>query len=109
MPSSEHATPVRHKALVAVQLCLELWDIASVKLPALSKNYPPSPSHQRASHVAVIGALIAAICGSERRVLLLRWFRMGSVKIPTLPHPTSALPMLRSSAVPYGSYWDRYC
>ncbi len=42
------------------------------KLPALSKTHPPSPSHQRPSHVAVIGALIAAICGSERRVLLLR-------------------------------------
>ena len=109
MPSYEHATPVRHNALIAVQLSLELWDIASVKLPALSKNTTRRPHPASALPMLRSSVPLSRLLRIRATDATLAMVQDGIFRNTHLPHPTSALPMLRSSAVPYGSYWDRYC
>ena len=85
----DHDAPVGRNALVAVQLCLELWDIASVNTTARPILPAPSPSFQRPSYVAVISALIARI-----GTVTVAMFRMGS--LPSTSTNTMTSPGLHS-------------
>ena len=58
--------PLHHLVMPhpSVTTRLSLCSCASSYGTSRRQNYPPSPSHQRPSHVAVISALNAAIGGS---------------------------------------------